>query len=256
MWRAITRIPKTLDSLGQGVAVLPQQFQHSQLYNNNHNICSKTNYLSLHNQASLIKPKYRMSSAKPKVVFVLGGPGAGKGTQCSKIVERFQFEHLSAGDLLREERSREGSEYGQLIEEYIRNGKIVPVEVTCSLLENAMKNSGKSRFLIDGFPRNQDNLDGWNRQMSDKTEMQFVLFFDCAEDVCVKRCLGRGQSGSGRSDDNMESLKKRIQTYNNDSLPIIKYFENAGQVKRIDASPDADKVFQEVERVFLANGFQ
>ncbi|ALC46735.1 Dak1, partial [Drosophila busckii] len=196
-----------------------------------------------------------MSVAMPKVVFVLGGPGAGKGTQCSKIVDRFQFTHLSAGDLLREERAREGSEFGQLIDDYIRNGKIVPVEVTCSLLENAMKNSGKSLFLIDGFPRNQDNLDGWNRQMSDKTEMQFVLFFDCAEDVCVTRCLGRGQGGSGRSDDNMDSLKKRIQTYNNDSLPIIKHFDQAGQVKKIDASPDADEVFQQVERVFLASGF-
>lgn len=252
MWRAFTRIAKTLESLGQGGAVLPQQFQHSQLYNN----IRKTNYLHLHNQALLTRLKHGMSTAKPKVVFVLGGPGAGKGTQCSKIVERFQFTHLSAGDLLREERAREGSEFGQLIEDYIRNGKIVPVEVTCSLLENAMKNSGKSRFLIDGFPRNQDNLDGWNRQMSGKTDLQFVLFFDCAEDVCVQRCLGRGQSGSGRTDDNMDSLKKRIQTYNNDSLPIIKYFESVGQVKTIDASPDADKVFQDVERVFVANGFQ
>ncbi|KAH8311129.1 hypothetical protein KR044_004523 [Drosophila immigrans] len=197
-----------------------------------------------------------MSNEKPKVVFVLGGPGAGKGTQCSKIVERFNFTHLSAGDLLREERAREGSQFGQLIEDYIRNGQIVPVEVTCSLLENAMKSSGKERFLIDGFPRNQDNLDGWERQMDGKTDVQFVLFFDCSEDVCVERCLGRGQSGSGRSDDNMESLKKRIQTYNNHSLPIIKHFEQAGQVKTIDASPDADKVFLEVERVFLASGFQ
>lgn len=86
--------------------------------------------------------KYDMSSSasseKPKVVFVLGGPGAGKGTQCQKIVEKFGFIHLSAGDLLREERAREGSEYGQLIENYIKNGKIVPVEITCSLLENAM----------------------------------------------------------------------------------------------------------------------
>ncbi|KAH8363612.1 hypothetical protein KR084_012116 [Drosophila pseudotakahashii] len=213
-----------------------------------------------HSKATEAKPltPYKigiMSVEKPKVVFVLGGPGAGKGTQCSKIVDRFQFTHLSAGDLLREERSREGSEFGNLIEDYIRNGKIVPVEVTCSLLENAMKASGKSRFLIDGFPRNQDNLDGWNRQMSEKVDMQFVLFFDCSEDVCVQRCLGRGQSGSGRTDDNMESLKKRISTYNNDSLPIIKFFEGAGQVKRIDASPDADAVFGEVERVFLASGF-
>uniref|UniRef100_A0A1I8NP92 UMP-CMP kinase n=1 Tax=Stomoxys calcitrans TaxID=35570 RepID=A0A1I8NP92_STOCA len=199
--------------------------------------------------------KLKMSEEKPKIVFVLGGPGAGKGTQCSKIVERFQFVHLSAGDLLREERAREGSEVGALIEDYIRNGKIVPVEVTCSLLEAAMKKSDKNKFLIDGFPRNQDNLDGWNRQMSDKVDFQFVLFFNCSEEVCVNRCLSRGQSGSGRSDDNMESLKKRIQTYNNDSLPIIKHFEEIGKVKQIDASPSSDEVFSKVEEVFTQSGF-
>lgn len=80
---------------------------------------------------------FTMSSEKPKIVFVLGAPGAGKGTQCSKIVEEFGFVHLSAGDLLREERKRSGS-LGELIEDCITNGKIVPVEVTCSLLENAI----------------------------------------------------------------------------------------------------------------------
>lgn len=199
-------------------------------------------------------PKLQMTTEKPKIVFVLGGPGAGKGTQCSKIVERFEFVHLSAGDLLREERARAGSKYGQLIDDYIRNGKIVPVEVTCSLLEAAMEKSGKTKFLIDGFPRNQDNLDGWNRQMADKVDFQFVLFFDCGEDLCVERCLTRGQS-SGRTDDNPESLKKRIQTYNNDSLPIIKHFDQLGQVKQIDASPSAEQVFQNVEKLFMSSGF-
>ncbi|XP_036319599.1 uncharacterized protein LOC118734019 [Rhagoletis pomonella] len=107
--------------------------------------------------------------------FVLGGPGAGKGTQCSKIVERYQFVHLSAGDLLREERACQGSEYGTLIEDYIRNGKIVPVEMTCSLLEKAMQNFGQQKFLIDGFPRNQDNFDGWTRQMGDKVGFQYLI---------------------------------------------------------------------------------
>lgn len=204
---------------------------------------------------SRIEIKAEMTQ-KPKIVFVLGGPGAGKGTQCSKIVERFQFVHLSAGDLLREERAREGSEVGALIEDYIRNGKIVPVEVTCSLIEAAMKKSGQNKFLIDGFPRNQDNMNGWNRQMADKVDFQFVLFFNCSEDVCVSRCLSRGLSGSGRSDDNMESLKKRIQTYNNDSLPIIKHFQDLGKVKQIDASPSADDVFSEVEHIFNECGFE
>lgn len=107
----------------------------------------------------------------PKIIFVLGAPGnyqfpslisynvaddlliilshvgAGKGTQCEKIVNAFGFTHLSAGDLLREERAREGSEFGALIEDYITNGKIVPVEITCSLLENTMNKTRKVTAL-------------------------------------------------------------------------------------------------------------
>lgn len=86
------------------------------------------------------------AAVKPKVVFVLGAPGAGKGTQCSKIVDEFGYVHLSAGDLLREERQRPGSEFGELIEDCITNGKIVPVEVTCSLLENAINKSVQVGF--------------------------------------------------------------------------------------------------------------
>ncbi|KAM3603778.1 uncharacterized protein V6R79_001964 [Siganus canaliculatus] len=150
---------------------------------------------------------------KPQVVFVLGGPGAGKGTQCVKIVENYSYTHLSAGDLLREERAREGSEVGQLIATYIKEGKIVPVEITINLLRKAMeatmqKDETKFRFLIDGFPRNEDNLQGWNRVMDEKADVKFVLFFDCSNEVCIDRCLERGKS-SGRTDDNRESLEKR-----------------------------------------------
>lgn len=87
------------------------------------------------------RPPFAM--AKPNIIFVLGAPGSGKGTVCSRIVETFGYVHLSAGDLLREERNRKGSEFGELIETYIRNGQIVPVEITCSLLENAMNQNIK-----------------------------------------------------------------------------------------------------------------
>lgn len=87
------------------------------------------------------------------MVFVLGGPGAGKGTQCALLASRFGYRHLSAGDLLREERQRPGSEYGELINTYIRSGKIVPMHITIGLLERAMVASGRAKFLIDGFPR-------------------------------------------------------------------------------------------------------
>lgn len=93
------------------------------------------------------------------VVYVLGGPGAGKGTQCANLVRDYGFKHLSAGDLLRAEQDRPDSQFGNMIKEYIADGKIVPMEVTVQLLENAMTeeiNSQKEqstvrRFLIDGI---------------------------------------------------------------------------------------------------------
>merc|ERR1712013_798913 len=118
---------------------------------------------------------FKMADGKPNVMEVLGGPGAGKGTQCAKIVEQFGHVHLSAGDLLRAERASPGSQYGELIEHHITNGTIVPVEITCSLLERAMTESDKNNFLIDGFPRNEDNLQGWTKVMGDKVNMQCVL---------------------------------------------------------------------------------
>ncbi|KAG7488214.1 hypothetical protein MATL_G00030380 [Megalops atlanticus] len=195
---------------------------------------------------------------KPQVIFVLGGPGAGKGTQCAKIVENYGYTHLSAGDLLRAERAREGSEFGQLIDSYIKDGKIVPVEITINLLRKAMEETmqldqEKFRFLIDGFPRNQDNLQGWTSVMEGKANVKFVLFFDCSDQVCIERCLERGKS-SGRTDDNRESLEKRIQTYLQSTRPIIELYQQQGKVRTVDASRNVDEVFADVKALLDKEG--
>lgn len=187
--------------------------------------------------------------SKPQVIFVLGGPGAGKGTQCTNIVNKFGHVHLSAGELLREEQLKPGSKYGELIEGHMVNGTIVPVEITCNLLAQAMEKSTNNKFLIDGFPRNENNLQGWNKVMSDKVDLRGVLFFDCSENTCIERCLSRGASGSGRSDDNEDTLKKRYNTYLNATLPIIKHYEGHGLVYKIDASQTTDKVFEQVKSI-------
>merc|ERR1711879_121185 len=188
--------------------------------------------------------------AKPNVVFVLGAPGAGKGTQCANIVDKFGFVHLSAGDLLRQERKSEGSQYGELIEHHITNGTIVPVAITCSLLERAMKESEKNDFLIDGFPRNEDNLNGWNEAMGGKVNLKFVLNFECGQEACIERCLKRGAT-SGRSDDNEESLKKRFVTFQNATKPIIEHFEKQDLVKTIDAERSQEEVWIDVQKLFV-----
>lgn len=106
--------------------------------------------------------------------------------------------------------SATGSAVAEEIEAHIKAGTIVPVEVTVKLLEAAMKLSGARRFLIDGFPRNKDNLDGWEKQMGTQADVRFVLFLECTEEVATARAMGRNQ---GRIDDNLDTLKKRFATY-------------------------------------------
>lgn len=107
--------------------------------------------------------------------------------------------------------------------------------------------SKKNKFLIDGFPRNKDNLDGWNEQMSDKVNLQFVLFFECPDAVCIDRCLSRD---SGRVDDNMDSLKKRFDVFHNTSMPIVNHYDLLDLVRRVDSEPPAEIVFEDVRKAF------
>ncbi|KAK0183338.1 hypothetical protein PV327_001389 [Microctonus hyperodae] len=185
---------------------------------------------------------------KPEVIFVLGGPGAGKGTTCTDIVKKTGYVHLSAGDLLREERTKSDSEFGELIETHIRNGTIVPVEITCSLLDRAMQTSPNphKRFLIDGFPRNQDNLDGWSKTMSDKAIVKAAFYLECSQELCTQRCINRGLKGSGRSDDNAKSLVKRHETFITDTMPIIKYYEQLGLLYTFNSMKKPHEVLADV----------
>ncbi|KXT09847.1 hypothetical protein AC579_9295 [Pseudocercospora musae] len=188
------------------------------------------------------------------VLFVLGGPGAGKGTQCANLVRDYGFKHLSAGDLLREEQNRPGSDYGEMISTYIKEGQIVPQEVTIKLLENSMvseiKENGNGKFLIDGFPRKMDQAIKFEEIV---VPSKFTLFFDCPEETMRERLLNRGKT-SGRSDDNEESIKKRFRTFVETSMPVVEYFEKEGRVVKVDARPEPDKVYESVKEQLKARG--
>ncbi|XP_071689972.1 UMP-CMP kinase 4-like [Rutidosis leptorrhynchoides] len=185
-----------------------------------------------------------LSLTKPKVVFVLGGPGSGKGTQCANIVEHFGYTHLSAGDLLRAE-IKSGSENGTMIQNMISEGIIVPSEVTIKLLEKAIMEIDNDKFLIDGFPRNEENRAAFESVTG--IVPKFVLFFDCSEEEMEKRLLGRNQ---GRVDDNIETIRKRFKVFVESSLAVIEYYNSKGKVKKIDAGKPVGEVFEAVKAIF------
>lgn len=182
------------------------------------------------------------------VVFVLGGPGSGKGTNCARIKDQFGYEHLSAGDLLRAERES-GSELADMINTYIKEGKIVPAEVTVGLLRKAMDSSATDKFLVDGFPRDLMNLECWNKEMENVAEVLFLLFLDCPNEVVVERLLERGKT-SGRNDDNAETIQKRLTTYENQTRPIIEHFRGLDKVRQVDSNRSEAEVFADVATHF------
>ena len=187
---------------------------------------------------------------KPMVVFVLGGPGSGKGTQCEKIVKEFKFQHLSTGDLLREEAAK-GGELGEKLKKTMEAGKLVSSEMLVELLKKAMKDRGweKAKFLIDGFPRNVENILEWEKQIGKEAYIRFVLHFDVSKEVMKERLLKRGAE-SGRADDNEATIIKRFETFENESVPVIKAYTSENLVRKIDSSEPADEVYVKVRKHF------
>ena len=183
---------------------------------------------------------------QPIVVFVIGGPGAGKGTQCQLLQERMGWMHLSTGDLLRTERNK-GGPTADLINDIIAKGQLVPSEVTVRLLHNAMQQATTNdnpHVLIDGFPRSKQNVDAWNNhpQLPDVT---LVLNFTCPEELLVGRLLERGMT-SGRQDDQLDVIRKRFQTFQLESQPIVELYQD--KLITIETDIPVEEVYAKIKR--------
>ncbi|KAL9100918.1 MAG: hypothetical protein Q9163_003778 [Psora crenata] len=217
------------------------------------------------------------SCARYCVIFVLGGPGAGKGTQCQMLSQEFRLQHLSVGDVLRAERDTPGSEYGELIAHNMQEGKIGPMEVTVKLLHNAMKDAmlrdSIEVFLIDGrlhalrttewnvravrrwnatntkyvpgFPRKIDQLQLFEATVS---RARLALFLDSSEATRHLRLLKRGQMGN-RNDDTSAIINKRFDTFANTCMPVVSILASENRVQIVDADKDEAEVYLDVKEV-------
>lgn len=187
----------------------------------------------------------RKPCPKPTVVFVLGGPGTGKGTMCELAESQLGWTHLSTGDLLRAEREA-GGPTAATIEKIIAAGELVPNEITVNLLKKAMeettRTTGKTNFLLDGFPRSLANLEGWYEIFGRESELPKMLYFECPYPVLEKRVLGRAKY-TGRVDDNIESLKLRFNTFKEETLPTVEIFKSKGKCVEIDTSQKRQAVY-------------
>ena len=189
------------------------------------------------------------------VIFVLGQPGAGKGTQCARVVEHFGCAYISTGDLLRKEQAS-GSAAGKIITQNTKEGKLVPTDITLRLVLQALTECQLKTVLIDGFPRNLDNLEEWQKVAGEKVETLGCLNFDCPDDnILTVRLLRRGVT-SRRVDDNAEAIHARLQGFRKATLPVIEHFRTRGLLHTIKSINTIEEVWAETKAFFENHGFE
>jgi len=198
-------------------------------------------------KVSNVNNKVAGALQKACVVFVIGGPGSGKGTQCAKIKTEFNYNHLSTGDILRTVVKEQKAPGWEQLDADMKEGKLIDSETLMKFVKFSIQTSPNKKILLDGFPRNKENLDCWNKNMRDVADVKGVLYFEVSDEEMKKRLLGRNE---GRADDNEETIAKRLATFNNDTKPIIEYYEKEGNLIKIDASKTVDEIFNNVKTEF------
>ena len=179
-----------------------------------------------------------------KFVFVQGGPGAGKGTNCSKLAAEFGLVHLSAGDLLRAEKNKADSVDGALITKCLSQGALVPAAVTIKLLMKAMQENAGATFLLDGFPSR--SLDDAKLFTEAAGMPQFAVCLDVSKEDMAARIGATGKSADAKA-----MLIKRYETYLEQAAPVKEYLDSLGLVRSVNAAGAIDDVFAGV-KVFFA----
>lgn len=188
-------------------------------------------------------------STPPFVVFLLGGPGVGKGTQCAKLRKDFNLVHLSTGDLMRQEVAAK-TYLGTEIYKHMQQGTLVPDGITLQLLKKTMvKNQDTNRFLIDGFPRSVEQAKRFEQEIA---EFAFGLYFEASPLTMRKRVNQRSIDAPGRVDDNPETLEKRINIFQEQSLPVVDYYMPIGKIRCVKAEIETSDgtVEKNVEEVY------
>ena len=184
--------------------------------------------------------------SKKQVVFVIGGPGVGKGTICKYLIDDFNVATFSTGELLRNIVKEKKVDGWEQLEEDMKEGKLINSERIIFYLKDAIIKSDKKIIFIDGFPRNKENIDIWDKIMPDITDIKAVLFFDCSHEIMKKRIYGRKDR---RSDDNEEIILKRINIYEKETKPLVPIFEKKGILVRIDCNKKMEDIYEDVKKV-------
>ena len=187
-------------------------------------------------------------------LVIFGAPGSGKGTQSEVLIEKYGFDHISTGDILRAE-IRQESELGKAAKSYMDAGQLVPDSLIIDMIEMVLRErKPKKGIILDGFPRTvaqAEALDALFAKLD--TRVHAVLDLQVAEDELVERLLKRGQD-SGRSDDNLETIQKRLGVYHAQTAPIAEHYAKKGVHHPIAGSGAITDITARIARVIDALG--
>jgi len=177
-------------------------------------------------------------------LVLFGPPGAGKGTQSQKLIDKYNLVHLSTGDLLRSEIAS-GTELGLKAKSLMDQGMLVPDEVVIGMIDNKLKeNKTADGFIFDGFPRTVPQAESLDQLLADNgTEITCMIALEVDEEELTKRLLLRGKT-SGRADDqNEELIRKRVQEYNNKTTPVANYYEKQEKFFSVHGIGEIEEIF-------------
>lgn len=174
-------------------------------------------------------------------IVVFGPPGAGKGTQGVRLAEHLNITHLATGDMLRAEVAA-GSELGKQAKSYMDRGDLVPDDVIIGMIQSQL--TGGDGMVLDGFPRTIKQAEALDGALNAANlPLDKAIYFNVDRDELVKRLLNRA-SEEGRSDDNLETINRRMDVYHEQTAPVLDYYRAAGKVVEIDGTGTPDEVFE------------
>jgi adenylate kinase len=182
-------------------------------------------------------------------MIIFGPPGAGKGTQSEKLIQRYGFVHISTGDLFRWH-TKNDTGLGKKVKEIMNNGMLVPDEITIAMLKEELdKNPNAKGFLFDGFPRTVPQAEALDKFMKDNnTAIHHVVALDVTEEEVRKR-IAKRKSIENRADDEEEKLNKRINEYFTKTIHVLPYYEKQGRLSSVHGIGDIDGIFEEISAV-------
>lgn len=179
-------------------------------------------------------------------IVIFGAPGSGKGTQSKMIVERYGFDYISTGDMLRQA-IRQGNELGKTAKEYIDRGQLVPDDLIVRLIADFLDDKRSSKGVIfDGFPRTIKQAEALKTMLNERgTDIHILLDLQVEDDELVDRLIERGKI-SGRSDDNPETIKARLDVYHTQTAPLATYYIGEGKHVAIKGIGRIEEIFERI----------